>query len=296
MAAMDWAEERDAAVQFLQGMGAYISQVQPLVQQAPQAGPVLMKLLQWGLSKFRVSSEIESVIDQAVASMQQNMNQPEQPPGPTPAEMIEQAKLQLEAEKIQSNERIAAMESQTDKEIASLKASIDVAKMETQARMDAMQQNFQQIQQLMTSLPAYTQSQMLDMNELRDMVLQNKFDADEKLGSVLVAVNRRKKRIPIRDENGDILEVREVDDDEQETQSEPADPQSQMLERLGSVLTALNRRKKRTLVRDENGDILEVREVDDDEDETLPGAQAAMSGGVPNLPPAMAGVGPEIQT
>ena len=245
MAAMDWAEERDAAVQFLQGMGAFISQVYPITQQAPAAGPVLMKLMQWGLAKFRVSSEIETVIDQAIASMQQDMNQPEQPPGPTPEQMIEQAKLQLEAEKIQSNERIAAMESQTDKEIASLKATIDVAKLETQARLDTMQQNFQQIQQLMTSLPAYTQAQALDMDELRELVAMNKADADEKMSSVLAAVKRRRKRIPIRDENGDILEVREVDDD-------------------------------------------------DDEQEMLPGAQAALSGGVPDLPPAMSGAGPQV--
>jgi hypothetical protein len=244
MAAMDWAEERDAAVQFLQGMGAYISQVYPMAQQTPGSGPVLMKLLQWGLAKFRVSSEIESVIDQAIAAMQQAMSQPPQPQGPTPEQQIEQAKLQLEAEKIQSNERIAAMESQTDKEIASLKATIDVAKLETQARLDTMQQNFQQIQALMTSLPAYTQAQALDMDELRELVAMNKADADEKMSSVLAAVNRRKKRIPIRDENGDILEVREVDDD--------------------------------------------------DEQEMLPGAVAAMSGGAPDLPPAMAGAGPQV--
>ena len=36
----------------------------------------------------------------------------------------------------------------------------------------------------------------------------------------MAAVNRKRKRVPVRDENGDILEVREVDDDEDEDENE----------------------------------------------------------------------------
>lgn len=81
MAALDWAAERDAAVQFMQGLGAFISQVAPMAQQVPQAAPVLMSLLQWSVSKFRVSTQIESVLDQAISSLkQQGMPQPKQDP------------------------------------------------------------------------------------------------------------------------------------------------------------------------------------------------------------------------
>lgn len=245
MAAMDWAEERDAAVQFLQGMGAYISQVMPLVQQAPAAGPVLMKLMQWGLAKFRVSSEIETVIDQAVASMQQEMNQPEEPQGPTPEQQIEQAKLQLEAEKIQSNERIAMMESQTDKEIAALKGTIEMQKLELQAKFDQMAAQFEQVQQLMT--------------------LQQPASQIEQLAGAVAQMAE-----------GNQMGQRE------------------MVAGLQELMGKIGRKKKRVPIRDMNGDILEVREVDDDEDELLPGAQAAMNGGAPDLPPAVSGVGPQI--
>jgi hypothetical protein len=89
MAALDWAAERDAAVQFMQGLGAFISQVAPMAQQVPQAAPVLMSLLQWSVSKFRVSTQIESVLDQAITGMKQQGIQPQQPNPMQEAEVAE---------------------------------------------------------------------------------------------------------------------------------------------------------------------------------------------------------------
>lgn len=94
MAALDWAAERDAAVQFMQGLGAFISQVAPMAQQVPAAAPVLMSLLQWSVSKFRVSSQIESVIDQAIGALkQQGAPQPQ----PNPLQEAEVAEKQAGA-------------------------------------------------------------------------------------------------------------------------------------------------------------------------------------------------------
>lgn len=88
MAALDWAAERDAAVQFMQGLGAFISQVAPMAQSVPGAAPVLMSLLQWSVSKFRVSTQIESVLDQAIGALKQQGMQPQQPQ-PNPLQMAE---------------------------------------------------------------------------------------------------------------------------------------------------------------------------------------------------------------
>lgn len=64
---------------------------------------------------------------------------------------------------------------------------------------------------------------------------------------------------------------------------------------MQQLMRQLTRKRRRVPVRDMNGDILEVREVDDDEDELLPGAQAAMNGSAPDLPSAVSGAGPQIQ-
>lgn len=100
MAALDWAAERDAAVQFMQGLGAFISQVAPMAQSVPQAAPVLLSLLQWSVSKFRVSQQIEGVLDQAISALrQQGMPQPQ---GPTPLQQAEVAEKMAGAKERQA--------------------------------------------------------------------------------------------------------------------------------------------------------------------------------------------------
>jgi len=215
MAALDWAAERDAAVQFMQGLGAFISQVAPMAQQVPEAGPYLLRLMQWAVSKFRVSTQIESILDQAVAGMQQQLMAPKQQ-GPSPEQMIEQAKLQIEAEKIKSNERIAAMEAQSDQQIAGLKATIELQKIELKAKFDQMAAQFQQVQQMMAG--ANSSPIVVDGNgkisSAFDKIVESQDNNAMQLAALTQQISRRKKRVPIRDQNGDIVEVKEVDDDE----------------------------------------------------------------------------------
>ena len=209
MAALDWASERDAAVQFMQGLGAFISQVAPLAQSTPEAGPYLMRMLQWSVSKFRVSTEIESVLDQAIAGMMQKLQTPAPPPQPT----FEQ---QIEMRKIESNEKIAVLESQTDKEIASLKASLELQKLELKNNMDQFNAQFNQIRDVLRINPESVQH-VGPLLDTVSNVIQNQAATQDQLNQVLQAVNRKKRRIPIRDpQTGDILEVREVDDDQEE--------------------------------------------------------------------------------
>lgn len=109
MAAMDYAAERDAAVQFMQGLGAFVSQVAPMAQQVPGAAPYLLRLLQWSVSKFRVSSEIEGVLDQAIGSMQQTGVQPQEP---SPMQQAEMAAEMAKAKEREANARETAVDTQ----------------------------------------------------------------------------------------------------------------------------------------------------------------------------------------
>ena len=213
MAALDWAAERDAAVQFMQGLGAFISQTAPMAQQVPEAGPYLLRMMQWAVSKFRVSTQIESILDQAAAGMQQQLQQPKQPPQPDPDTVM---KVQIEQEKLQSNERIAAMEAAKDKEIAALKATVDLQKVEMQAKFDQMAAQFEQIQQLMTLQQPSMQIEGLAgaVQDLSNRHSEGQMAQMQQMQSLMERLSRPKKRVPMRDANGDIVEVREVDDDE----------------------------------------------------------------------------------
>ncbi|CAB4166722.1 hypothetical protein UFOVP840_50, partial [uncultured Caudovirales phage] len=208
MAALDWSSERDAAVQFMQGLGAFISQVAPFAEKTPGASPFLMKLLQWSVSKFRVSSEIEGVIDQAIAGMQQQLMQPPQPPPPDP-------KVQVEMAKIQSNERIAVMEAQADKEIAALKATVDLQKVEMQAKFDQVAQQYQAIESM---LQVQQERPLQQLEEFSRVNGETNSRLEQQMGQMsqqMAQLSRPKRRIPVRDPaTGDIAEVREVFDDE----------------------------------------------------------------------------------
>jgi hypothetical protein len=190
-------------------LGAFISQVAPMAQQEPEAGPYLMRIMQWAVSKFRVSTEIESVLDQAVDSMKKKLAQPKSPPQPDPDTII---KAQIEQAKIASNEKIASFEVQSEQQVAALKATVELQKIEMQARFDNMQKQYEQISNLMTSLPSA--NQVIELDGIKQMVAQNKVDTDAQLSQVMQAVSRKRKRIPIRDQMGDIIEVREVDDED----------------------------------------------------------------------------------
>ena len=61
--------------------------------------------------------------------------------------------------------------------------------------------------------------------------------------------------------------------------------QLQTQAQMAMLMDAVGKKKRRVPIRDANGDIVEVREMDD-EPGMLPGTQAALTGGAP-LPPAV---------
>jgi hypothetical protein len=227
MAALDWAAERDAAVQFMQGLGAFISQVAPMAQQVPEAGPYLLRMMQWAVSKFRVSTQIESILDQAVSGMQQSLMAPKPPPQPDPDTMV---KAQIEQAKIQSNEKIAMIEAQKDQQIASLKATIELQKIEIKAKFDQLAAQFEQVQQLMTLQQPASQIEQLAgaVSEMAQANAEGQQMTASQIATLMQQIGKKRKRVPIRDANGDIVEVKEVDDDEDELPSGMANlPQPQ---------------------------------------------------------------------
>ena len=77
MAMVDWAQERDSRMQFMQAVGGFLQDTANTMQTMPKAMPVLLQMMKWGLGGFRVSKEIETVLDQAIKAAAA-------PPEPTP--------------------------------------------------------------------------------------------------------------------------------------------------------------------------------------------------------------------
>jgi hypothetical protein len=226
MATIDYAQERDSAVQFLQGLGAFVSQVTPMVERSPEAGPFLLKMLQWGVSKFRISREIESTLDQAIAAMNASAQAPKSPPPPDPAIVKAQMDTQVKMAEIQSREKIAILESNTDKEVAALKGTIEMQKIEQQARMDQIAAQMQAFQEMLSLQTATMKAPSIQLDGLAQQ-LSAMDDSNRELNmgnqqamqALLGQMSKKRRRVPIRDpRTGDILEVREIED---ETEPQP---------------------------------------------------------------------------
>ena len=93
MAALDWAQERQARTEFLQAIGGYVTAMMPLAQAKPETIPMILQLMQWGLAGFKMGKDIEGVLDQAIQQMSS------QPQGPSPEQ---QATQKAELDKTQS--------------------------------------------------------------------------------------------------------------------------------------------------------------------------------------------------
>lgn len=102
LAAPDWAAEKEARTEFLGATSNYLMAAAPMVQNNPQVGAFLMKLLQWAAAGFKGGKTIEGVLDEAARQLQAMAAQPPAPPQPTPEDRkndAQAAKYGAEAER-----------------------------------------------------------------------------------------------------------------------------------------------------------------------------------------------------
>lgn len=126
MAAMDWASERDARATFMDAIGRYVTAMTPLLESQPQAAPLMLKLLQWGLGGFRVGKQIESVLDQAIKQVEQSLAMP-QPPQPSPKEEAEVRKINAQADRDQAQAVKTVVETRAAAAMGGMAASLPPA-------------------------------------------------------------------------------------------------------------------------------------------------------------------------
>lgn len=95
MAAIDYAQEREARTQMLDSLGVFLERMAPLVQMYPQAMPMALELMRWAMAGFKVGKEIEGVLDRMLDSAAS----PPPPQPPSPKEEAEVRKLNAQAQK-----------------------------------------------------------------------------------------------------------------------------------------------------------------------------------------------------
>ncbi|MCS6944179.1 MAG: hypothetical protein RMK97_01980 [Sutterellaceae bacterium] len=218
IASIDYAQERDARTQLLQHLSVLVQNVQPLVQNAPQAVPLVMQLVKWAMASFKVGKEIEGALDQAIEAANAAAQQPPPPP------------MEIELEKMRHANQLALqqMKSDTERDIQASKAALEVLKLGMENRLQAITQTVQALADNLAQQRDDVRAQLAMQRDLSQIPPQLQTALDALQLSIDELANRKppkRRRRPIRDENGDIVEVIEEDIPEEEEQAQqPAVP------------------------------------------------------------------------
>jgi hypothetical protein len=128
VAMVDYGRLKAERTEFLNALATFMQSAAPMLEQDKAALPYLLKMLQWTMSGFKGSQEIEGVLDKAIEQAIQNLQQQQEQPDPQ-AE-ADQAKLQGELQKIQ-----AKLDADLQLRQADAQADMETVRAQNQAKM-----------------------------------------------------------------------------------------------------------------------------------------------------------------
>lgn len=146
---MDEQQEKADRMEFLKASGAFLKEAFPIIQQAPQAAPLLVQMLKFGVTAFKVGKTIEGDFDQALDQLKQQAAQPQQPK-PDPAMIKIQAESQADAARMQQEGQLeqfkAQLADQQAQREAAMKQQADEAEATRQMQLEQWKQQQQALQ------------------------------------------------------------------------------------------------------------------------------------------------------
>lgn len=143
---IDEREEKEARVEFLTAIGAFMKGAVEVGAAAPQLAPLIMELLKFGVTGFKVGKTIEGTIDQAIEQLKEAAKQPKPP---DPKVQAEQMKAQAEVQNAQMSVQVEQQKAQIDERRMQMEEQHDMRQMQIDGAMQqqdaAMQQQNMQM-------------------------------------------------------------------------------------------------------------------------------------------------------
>ena len=96
---LDDRAEKEDAKEFLGGLSKFLETAGQIGMVAPQMIPMMVEIIKWATTKFKVGKNLEGTLDQAIEQLKVAA---QQPPPPNPEVMKVQEDAKVEAQKIQS--------------------------------------------------------------------------------------------------------------------------------------------------------------------------------------------------
>lgn len=139
---IDEDADKQARMEFLQASGGFIKQAVEAAQTTPEIVPLLMEMLKFGVTGFKIGKSLEGIFDETADKLKQAAMQPK-PPQPNPEMMKVQQQGQIEQMKIQAGQQAEQQRAQADMSIRqqelSMEAQFRQAEAQQAMRLQAMQ-------------------------------------------------------------------------------------------------------------------------------------------------------------
>jgi hypothetical protein len=151
---IDEETEKQDRVEFLTAVGAYIGKAAEVGAAAPVLVPLLMELLKFGVTGFKVGKSVEGTIDKALEDLKQKAAQAAmQPPPPNPEIEAQQAKTQAVKEQGAIKVGVAREHAQIEREKMNAERINDMTELQIEGQRaqqegQMAQQDMQRKQQL----------------------------------------------------------------------------------------------------------------------------------------------------
>jgi hypothetical protein len=184
----DEQQEKSDRVEFLQATSSFIEKAVQGAQAAPQLTPLLMDLLKFGVTGFRVGRSLEGEFD-ALADQQKEEQAKKQanpqPPPPNP----EAIKAQAEAQKSQTEAQMAQAKMQQEAQLEQVKLQLAQQEATTKAQMEAQRLEFEKWKA------------QLD-NDTKVLIAEMQANKDIKTASLNINSKKVEDTMTMIDENG----------------------------------------------------------------------------------------------
>ena len=138
----DEAQEKSDRVEFLQATSSFIEKAVQGAQAAPQLTPLLMDLLKFGVTGFRVGRSLEGEFDALADQQKEDAKQKQQNPQP-PQPNPEAIKAQAEAQKSQTEAQMAQAKMQQEAQLEQVKLQLAQQEATTKAQMESQRLEFE---------------------------------------------------------------------------------------------------------------------------------------------------------
>ena len=136
----DYAQIRQERTEAIQGISTFIASAMPLVEKSPGAAPFLLEIVKWGMGGFKGASQIESVIDQAIAGLKSELAaQQGQQQGPPPEDPKVKGQKELIGAKSEAESKKIQQQTQSDLAKIAAEAQAEVGKQEAQYKFNTME-------------------------------------------------------------------------------------------------------------------------------------------------------------